>query len=63
MPRLKPYQKGPVPTHFIANNGKRFEVKVMKINVKSFKLKLEAQEGSPSKVIRVNRKSTKLVFP
>ena len=51
--------KGPVPKGFLADNGKEFQVRVLKTNIKSFWLLLL---GETKKKIKVQKKSKKLIY-
>lgn len=49
-----------IPTHFRANSGKRFAIKVVKVNIRSLWIKL--LDDKLSKVIKVSRRSHKLLY-
>ena len=46
------------PRKFLANNGKEFSVKIVKVNIRSVKLLLV----EANKTIKVNKKSRKLIY-
>ena len=49
-----------IPTHFRANSGKLFAIHVVKVNIRSLWIKL--LDDKLSKVIKVSRKSRKLLY-